>query len=122
MIRRPPRSTLFPYTTLFRSDLEGESGLPQVLLDERALELRRVGRDYRLEIPQQALGVVERMAVENLPEVDVLVEAVGVARLVVAGRLTGDAPLDGGRDLARVAVEPVHGSARHLQPAAAVDP
>src|SRR2546422_8478071 len=24
MIRRPPRSTLFPYTTLFRSDVEGE--------------------------------------------------------------------------------------------------
>src|SRR3712207_8555553 len=24
MIRRPPRSTLFPYTTLFRSDLLGE--------------------------------------------------------------------------------------------------
>src|SRR3712207_7021156 len=24
MIRRPPRSTLFPYTTLFRSDLEPE--------------------------------------------------------------------------------------------------
>src|SRR3989442_15019398 len=23
MIRRPPRSTLFPYTTLFRSDFEG---------------------------------------------------------------------------------------------------
>src|SRR5207248_6283743 len=23
MIRRPPRSTLFPYTTLFRSDLQG---------------------------------------------------------------------------------------------------
>src|SRR5260221_7390361 len=23
MIRRPPRSTLFPYTTLFRSDIEG---------------------------------------------------------------------------------------------------
>ena len=23
MIRRPPRSTLFPYTTLFRSDREG---------------------------------------------------------------------------------------------------
>src|SRR3712207_9106318 len=26
MIRRPPRSTLFPYTTLFRSFLEGLSG------------------------------------------------------------------------------------------------
>src|SRR3712207_7920168 len=24
MIRRPPRSTLFPYTTLFRSQFEGE--------------------------------------------------------------------------------------------------
>src|SRR5687768_18279280 len=24
MIRRPPRSTLFPYTTLFRSDLEAD--------------------------------------------------------------------------------------------------
>src|SRR3712207_9168017 len=28
MIRRPPRSTLFPYTTLFRSDLD-----PQVVVD-----------------------------------------------------------------------------------------
>src|SRR5438270_5121968 len=28
MIRRPPRSTLFPYTTLFRSDASGEAGRP----------------------------------------------------------------------------------------------
>src|SRR5258708_38672380 len=27
MIRRPPRSTLFPYTTLFRSDLYGRTSL-----------------------------------------------------------------------------------------------
>src|SRR3712207_7342028 len=33
MIRRPPRSTLFPYTTLFRSDLVVEP----LLLVERAL-------------------------------------------------------------------------------------
>src|SRR5438105_8534975 len=26
MIRRPPRSTLFPYTTLFRSDSHAQSG------------------------------------------------------------------------------------------------
>src|SRR3712207_9025863 len=26
MIRRPPRSTLFPYTTLFRSDIEAAMG------------------------------------------------------------------------------------------------
>src|SRR3712207_6956706 len=40
MIRRPPRSTLFPYTTLFRSDLED--------LTERYLELhRRRGNELR---------------------------------------------------------------------------
>src|SRR3712207_8166931 len=27
MIRRPPRSTLFPYTTLFRSALKGVAGM-----------------------------------------------------------------------------------------------
>src|SRR3712207_8106272 len=29
MIRRPPRSTLFPYTTLFRSDDRAEAQRPQ---------------------------------------------------------------------------------------------
>src|SRR2546430_14240416 len=29
MIRRPPRSTLFPYTTLFRSDVEDGALAPQ---------------------------------------------------------------------------------------------
>src|SRR2546427_9133851 len=29
MIRRPPRSTLFPYTTLFRSAPASEPGVPQ---------------------------------------------------------------------------------------------
>src|SRR2546427_8566187 len=29
MIRRPPRSTLFPYTTLFRSDRGGHQALPR---------------------------------------------------------------------------------------------
>src|SRR2546429_3912338 len=28
MIRRPPRSTLFPYTTLFRSDVVKEGAIP----------------------------------------------------------------------------------------------
>src|SRR5258708_17084802 len=31
MIRRPPRSTLFPYTTLFRSVLEGDTDLDRNL-------------------------------------------------------------------------------------------
>src|SRR5258708_15000051 len=32
MIRRPPRSTLFPYTTLFRSDICGRLGGDEFLL------------------------------------------------------------------------------------------
>src|ERR1041384_8374096 len=50
MIRRPPRSTLFPYTTLFRSDaiITGFSGVP----DETARKLAEQGgveiRTYRI--------------------------------------------------------------------------
>src|SRR3712207_4611376 len=37
MIRRPPRSTLFPYTTLFRSDLVGvERGVVALVRREEA--------------------------------------------------------------------------------------
>src|SRR5437773_5916519 len=32
MIRRPPKSTLFPYTTLFRSPLEMSSRLPPMAM------------------------------------------------------------------------------------------
>src|SRR2546425_6227501 len=46
MIRRPPRSTLFPYTTLFRS---GYEPLPdrRSLRDRRLLDDRRAGVDRR---------------------------------------------------------------------------
>src|SRR5437868_7691622 len=40
MIRRPPRSTLFPYTTLFRSTLGGKISLAQ----RNPLDLRVNGR------------------------------------------------------------------------------
>src|SRR5436309_4805674 len=33
MLRRPPRSTLFPYTTLFRSDLENAVALRERMID-----------------------------------------------------------------------------------------
>src|ERR1043166_9985834 len=42
MIRRPPRSTLFPYTTLFRSPLEEDlPRRPLLLLNLELLVLRR---------------------------------------------------------------------------------
>src|SRR5258708_21648021 len=34
MIRRPPRSTLFPYTTLFRSDVGADARFAQIVLGQ----------------------------------------------------------------------------------------
>src|SRR2546422_2416459 len=44
MIRRPPRSTLFPYTTLFRSlEVARGVGVAQLLQQQRSREHRRHG-------------------------------------------------------------------------------
>src|SRR3712207_7638020 len=49
MIRRPPRSTLFPYTTLFRSELERLAGqLGEALLQRGALRGTRGVGEHRL--------------------------------------------------------------------------
>src|SRR3712207_8040202 len=45
MIRRPPRSTLFPYTTLFRSQAVAHDGVPRVLVFHRRGEARDVPVD-----------------------------------------------------------------------------
>src|SRR3712207_1869894 len=39
MIRRPPRSTLFPHTTLSRSPANGENDLKKAIFKEREREL-----------------------------------------------------------------------------------
>src|SRR2546422_7464116 len=49
MIRRPPRSTLFPYTTLFRSGLA-----PEQLLEL----LRQLWADARLLVLEEHVGVL----------------------------------------------------------------
>src|SRR5256885_11000737 len=56
MIRRPPRSTLFPYTTLFRS--EGDEITP-VVVCPAAQEAGHagVGPHLRLELAGRHLGV-----------------------------------------------------------------
>src|SRR5256885_11863529 len=51
MIRRPPRSTLFPYTTLFRSDRIAIV----LILPRRQAKLRKIGNCWRsLEVGGQA--------------------------------------------------------------------
>src|SRR2546425_8173418 len=62
MIRRPPRSTLFPYTTLFRSD-DGEGG-------ERAAA--HLARQLRRPLEQPAVQVEHvarvRLAARRAPQ------------------------------------------------------
>src|SRR3712207_7844522 len=65
MIRRPPRSTLFPYTTLFRSEQVGVE-LDQVVLvgpaDRRAIDqLVGVGRLERLAERELAIVVLHHV-------------------------------------------------------------
>src|SRR3712207_8902377 len=45
MIRRPPRSTLFPYTTLFRSAVMGGEQAASTLLDITVGALKRQGHE-----------------------------------------------------------------------------
>src|SRR3989454_12449409 len=52
MIRRPPRSTLFPYTTLFRSPCSGPRG---AALGEHARSLRAAGVDQG--VPPRGPGI-----------------------------------------------------------------
>src|SRR3712207_9329967 len=53
MIRRPPRSTLFPYTTLFRSELQAILDSPQrqrqIIRDELAEIVDKYGDDRRTQ-------------------------------------------------------------------------
>src|SRR5256885_11891336 len=57
MIRRPPRSTLFPYTTLFRSPLL--VGRDQPL---RIMQLRRRATDHEVSFPELPARLDHRSA------------------------------------------------------------
>src|SRR2546425_13211935 len=97
MIRRPPRSTLFPYTTLFRSDQESTEALQRAVdravdhhgsvwtvVRARALQLKPV-RQLVVELDGRALP----LAPDRIIELDVdlrtverpaaLVDAIGDA-------------------------------------------
>src|SRR3712207_7787562 len=49
MIRRPPRSTLFPYTTLFRSTARARRTCPQVLWPTARRKLNAINQAHALE-------------------------------------------------------------------------
>src|SRR5256884_6758463 len=60
MIRRPPRSTLFPYTTLFRSQVVRRTRAPRLLQAMVVGEIRAVGllvRRHDVDAGREPLGV-----------------------------------------------------------------
>src|SRR2546422_4538926 len=75
MIRRPPRSTLFPYTTLFRSHACGQG--------EREVERRDAGEyavgseDVGVSLDRRHLGHLALEAVRVLQLLAIVVDQVG---------------------------------------------
>src|SRR5690242_21870962 len=77
MIRRPPRSTLFPYTTLFRSarrgidardDGAGHVTLLDLVLDARERERELVAREGDIREVRIRAGDVARRSEEHTSE------------------------------------------------------
>src|SRR5260370_26356750 len=82
MIRRPPRSTLFPYTTLFRSQIaEGRAGpeadqyalavLMQACLSGKLAQHRERSEEHTSEL-QSHLNFVCRLLLEKKKNLDIL--------------------------------------------------
>src|SRR5690349_24265470 len=69
IIRRPPRSTLFPYTTLFRSLLAGRGGQDRQLHDPRRHAGRRRRRGLRQD--RQADGLDRKSTRLNSSHVEI---------------------------------------------------
>src|SRR2546430_16821483 len=77
MIRRPPRSTLFPYTTLFRSGHAHHRALGHVAMGGEHLFHRPRGEPV-------ARDVDDVVGAAHHPEIAVLILVAGVGRQVVA--------------------------------------
>src|SRR3712207_5955841 len=120
MIRRPPRSTLFPYTTLFRSlpvfpsDAEGESSGGLVLLKRLSAErMAALGADIDLTA---AVVRAERPGAVAQPSVTSLVGTMAVRTTVLDDEriaLNASIPTVNGQTLVLEAVEarPIHAAA-----------
>src|SRR3712207_8205504 len=71
MIRRPPRSTLFPYTTLFRSEIQvDEVGVGELAPDRRGAHIGELVRARAGGFgPQEtASGPISDELEKNLPD------------------------------------------------------
>src|SRR5256885_14681188 len=80
MIRRPPRSTLFPYTTLFRSSKPGEKKQDQwMLFKKRGDAWARPSTEYDViaALPDSVVETPLGLAEERVPVVGTTGSALG---------------------------------------------
>src|SRR2546429_3426955 len=89
MIRRPPRSTLFPYTTLFRSHRDIRGGDDSYLPVCRQHEARQPGADDREREPRGAIQRGADSGVSSTARVTTCVD-LGADRYETAGDGAGD--------------------------------
>src|SRR5437899_10275428 len=94
MIRRPPRSTLFPYTTLFRSRGKGESESSLGIVFDKAI--LKNGEEVPLNANIQALAAAETMASGSLEAPDLAGSGLGSAGGSGSARSSGGGGLVGG--------------------------
>src|SRR5256885_15425214 len=102
MIRRPPRSTLFPYTTLFRS-LDRACGC-QAAADDRELELLHrflLGRRWRRSNACLHLFCVGGAATLTPARLSVAAVSGGEVRTAVFIAPRGDTETEGGANALR---------------------
>src|SRR2546422_1674983 len=98
MIRRPPRSTLFPYTTLFRSRRNLQRHLPEGP-DPRSRDVHRAGRLGDGPVPGGASGHVR--SEEHTSELQSRLHL--VCRLLLEKKKSSSPPLPPTRSPSRAA-------------------
>src|SRR2546430_4851708 len=82
MIRRPPRSTLFPYTTLFRSVAErGVDAVGEIERRRAARQIDHRSEEHTSELQSQS-NLVCRLLLEKKKETATPPRALARARLV----------------------------------------
>src|SRR3712207_4431139 len=90
MIRRPPRSTLFPYTTLFRSELRR---LDSIIM--RAGEAHRVPAGGAMAVDREGYAKAVTAELESHPLIEIIREEVtdipsDAITVIATGPLTSD--------------------------------
>src|SRR3712207_6873269 len=68
MIRRPPRSTLFPYTTLFRSRMARRTRARASVPYRQDSSARSVCQSWQAAISQRPIGVTRSRSEEHTSE------------------------------------------------------